>query len=70
MEPLLIRPIKAAEALDVSRSKLYEMIASGELPSIKVGGSVRVSVDGLRAWVDGKRAEKQGGATPLPGQRP
>ena len=29
MEPLFLRPAKAARLLDVSRSKIYEMIHSG-----------------------------------------
>lgn len=40
-----------AEALDIGTSKVYQMVASGELPSIRIGGSVRVPVDALKAWV-------------------
>ena len=51
MERLLLRPIEAAEAIGVGRSKVYELLASGELPSIRIGSSVRVPLDGLRAWI-------------------
>jgi excisionase family DNA binding protein len=52
MDKLLLRPIETADAIGVSRSKAYELIASGEIPSVKVGGCVRVPVDALRAWID------------------
>lgn len=51
MDRLLLRPIEAAEAIGVGRSRMYELLASGELPSIRIGGSVRVPVDALRAWI-------------------
>jgi excisionase family DNA binding protein len=52
MDRLLLRPVEAAETLGVSRSRIYELIAQGELPSIRIGGSVRVPVDALRDWID------------------
>jgi excisionase family DNA binding protein len=51
VDRLLLRPIEAAEAIGVGRSKIYELLAAGELPSIRIGGSVRVPVDGLRDWI-------------------
>jgi excisionase family DNA binding protein len=52
MERLLLRPLEAAEMIGVGRSKVYELLASGDLPSIRIGGSVRVPLDALRAWID------------------
>jgi excisionase family DNA binding protein len=51
MEQLLLRPGEAAEAMGISRSKVYELLASGELPSIRVGKSVRIPADRLRVWI-------------------
>ena len=48
---LLLRPAEAADAIGVSRSKLYELIASKTIPSVRVGASVRVPVEQLKAWV-------------------
>jgi excisionase family DNA binding protein len=48
---LLLRPAEAADAIGVSRSKAYELIASGAIPSIRLGGSVRVPLDALREWI-------------------
>jgi excisionase family DNA binding protein len=51
MDKLLLRPVEAAEAIGISRSKIYELLASGELPSVRIGASVRVPVEALRAWI-------------------
>jgi excisionase family DNA binding protein len=45
---LLYRVTEAAEALGISRSKAYELIKAGKIPSITVGGCVRVPVEELR----------------------
>ena len=59
MERLLLRPIEAAEAIGVGRSKVYELLASGELPSIRIGASIRVPVDKLREWIARQVEERQ-----------
>ena len=48
---LLIRPEDAAIALGVSRTKVYELMASGRLSSLKIGRSRRIPVDALTAFV-------------------
>ena len=55
-ERLMYRPAEFAEAIGVSRSKGYQLIRSGEVPSIKVGGVSRVPVSAARAWIDRKLA--------------
>lgn len=53
VDRLLLKPPEVAEALGLSRSRVYELLASGELPALRIGSSVRVSVEALRRWVDG-----------------
>ncbi len=53
MDALLIKIPEAAAQLGVSRAKLYELIASGALPAVKVDGCRRIRVDDLRAYVNG-----------------
>jgi excisionase family DNA binding protein len=60
---LMLRPTEAADAIGVSRSKAYELIARGEIPSVKVGGCVRVPVDALRQWIDRQLADRGAAAT-------
>jgi excisionase family DNA binding protein len=51
MDKLLLRPAEAAELLGVGRSQIYSLLATGELPSVRVGHSVRVPVGALKEWV-------------------
>jgi excisionase family DNA binding protein len=51
VDKLLLRPVEAAEAIGISRTKIYELLASGDLPSVRIGASVRVPVEALRAWI-------------------
>ena len=51
-EPLqLLTVIDAAEQLQISRSKIYELIADGELPSIRIGQSRRITTSDLADFV-------------------
>ncbi len=40
--PVLLRPVRAAELLSVSRSKLYSLINAGKIRAIRVGCSLRI----------------------------
>jgi excisionase family DNA binding protein len=51
MPPLLLRPTAAARLLDISRSKLYELINAGQINSVTVGASRRIVYDDLLAYV-------------------
>ena len=51
MEKLLLRPSEVQSALGFGRSKTYELLASGQIPVVWVGKSIRVPADGLRDWV-------------------
>ena len=58
MDRLLLRPAEVAEAIGIGRSKVYELLASGDLPSIRVGGAIRVPVTALHAWIGRQLAER------------
>lgn len=51
IEPLLLRPSEAALALGIGRSKLYALLASGELPVVRIGRCVRIPRDALERWI-------------------
>jgi excisionase family DNA binding protein len=55
---LLLTPQQAAEALAISRRKLWGMTASGELPHIRLGRCLRYPIDDLQRWID---EQKKGG---------
>jgi excisionase family DNA binding protein len=48
---LLLTPQEAAQALRVGRSKVYDLIRSGALRSVKIGGSRRISATALAEFV-------------------
>jgi excisionase family DNA binding protein len=48
---LLVRVSRAADMLDISRSKLYLLINEGTVPAIHVGKSIRIPVDWLHRWI-------------------
>jgi len=51
VERLLLTPAEASQALGISRSKLYELLGSGVVPSVRIGSCRRIPVDDLRALV-------------------
>ena len=53
MDKLLLRPEEAAEALAVGRDRIYELIGSGRLRSVKLGRSRRIPATELEAFVEG-----------------
>lgn len=51
-QPALLTPLEVARELRCSRSKVYELLATGGIPgAIKIGGSVRVSRTALERWI-------------------
>ena len=51
VDKLLYTPVEAAHALGLSRSTIYVLMASGEVPSVHIGSSRRIPADGLRRYV-------------------
>lgn len=51
-EPRLLRMGEAAALLTISRSKIYLMARAGEIPIIKIGGSLRVPLSALDRWLE------------------
>jgi len=53
---LLLRIGDVAEALSISRTKVYALIQGGELPVVRIGRSVRVSTAALHEWISRQSA--------------
>ena len=51
-EPISVRIPDAARLTGLSRSRLYELMKSGEIEFVKVGGSTLIPYDGLRAFIE------------------
>jgi len=46
---------EVAGVLRIARGRAYELVAGGEIPSIRIGRSVRVSRRDLERWLDERR---------------
>lgn len=47
---VLLKVEEAADALRIGRTVMYALIGSGEIPSVLIGRSRRVSVEALREY--------------------
>lgn len=65
-DKLLYPPKESAGILSVSTAKIYQLMASGELPSIRIGKSRRVTRVALEQFI-AAQAEREGTYTPGPG---
>jgi excisionase family DNA binding protein len=59
-DALLLRIPEAAQRLGLGRSTIYELIASGDLPAVRIGRAVRVPASRLAAWVERQAQEAEG----------
>ena len=60
MTKLLLKPEEAAAVLGVGRSKMYELLASGAVKSVKIGALRRVPATALEEYVAALVAEVEG----------
>ncbi len=51
MEPKLLRIADAAKLMSISRSAAYLLAQRGEIPTVRVGHSVRVPIAALEEWL-------------------
>ncbi|MBN8815212.1 MAG: helix-turn-helix domain-containing protein [Sphingomonas sp.] len=59
LRPLCLTVDEAADALSVGRTKLYQLIAEGEIEAVKIGKSTRITTESLEALL------KRGSQLPL-----
>ncbi len=50
-EQLLYRPEQAAEIIGVGRSKIFELMATGQIASVQIGRSRRIPRESLERYV-------------------
>ncbi|MGD0944595.1 MAG: helix-turn-helix domain-containing protein [Acidimicrobiales bacterium] len=53
---LLLTPEEVAQVLAIGRSKVYDLLRSEEVSSIRIGGSRRIPVSALHEFVDRLRS--------------
>jgi excisionase family DNA binding protein len=57
MNDMLYRVEEVAQALKVGRSKVFDLIRSGDLMSVKIGGSRRIPAESVQEYVSRLIAE-------------
>jgi len=63
--PIAVRIEQARRMIGISRTKLYELIGTGEVETIKLGRATLLLVESLRALVERRRlAPNAGSAAP------
>ena len=55
-EPISVRIPDAVRLTGLSRSRIYELMKSGDIHYAKVGSSTLILVESLRAFVHGRRS--------------
>ena len=55
IEPICVRINDAARMIGIGRTKLYELIAKGEIETVKIGKATRVTTASLHGLVDRQR---------------
>lgn len=60
MTTLLLKPEEAAEQLRIARVRVFELIKSGALPSVKIGNSRRIRAADLEQYVASLAVEPGG----------
>jgi excisionase family DNA binding protein len=63
MEKQLYTLPEVQEALSLGRSKIYELIGTGDLKPLRVGRAVRFRAQEIEEFVERLQAEQAGGAT-------
>lgn len=51
MEKMLLKPSEVTKVLNIGRSLVYELIAQGQIPSIRLGRCIRVPSASLEKWI-------------------
>ncbi|GGD60789.1 helix-turn-helix domain-containing protein [Croceicoccus mobilis] len=57
IEPICIRINDAARMIGIGRTKLYELIANGELETVKIGKATRITTASLHGLIDRQRVD-------------
>jgi excisionase family DNA binding protein len=60
--PMLLRTTEVGTLLGLGRSTIFELLAAGELPTVRIGRAVRVPRQALEDWIRQRTAEPHTGA--------
>jgi excisionase family DNA binding protein len=52
LQPFLVKIPDAMKLTGVGRTRAYELVGTGEWPSVRLGRRVLIPVEGLKAWAE------------------
>ena len=59
---MLLKPREVCQLTGLGKSMVYELMAAGAIPCVRIGRCVRVPADRLREWIEQLQGrETQGG---------
>lgn len=51
-ERLTLSVAETADHLGIGRNRTYDLVKSGEIPSVRIGRTIRVPYEPLRRWLE------------------
>lgn len=58
MDKILLKPSEVTQVLGIGRSLVYELIARGDIPSVRIGRCIRVPHESLQKWIKEKETSQ------------
>lgn len=55
--PLLLKVTEAAKLLQLGRDRIYELVASGRLPALHFGRTIRIPRDALARFIEAESGD-------------
>lgn len=51
-EKLLLTVIDTMDRVSLGRTKIYQLISEGEIPTVRIGRALRIPAKALQEWVE------------------
>ena len=61
MDHEMLRVDEVAALLKLGRTKVYQLVADGELPAVRIGKVLRISAEALQQWLSRQAVANPGG---------
>jgi len=59
VQPELLRIREVAALLGIGRTKAWQLVATGEIPAVRLGRCVRIPRKALERWIEARVVEGQ-----------
>ena len=59
LQDTLLKPRDAAQKLNISRSLVYQLIRSGDIPVVRIKSTVRIKASDLNTFIEKSQHQKE-----------